>query len=170
MKSYFQIKTGMMPTQGYHYLWCLTPAQLFSMFTLTKYESINILLRQTKHFTCGCDRCKDPTEMGTYLGSVKCTECGNFVCPGDDECGGGLCNCKPSMSQEEMYQVSEWFCAKILNLNFLILVAREMWDSGQKVDPKFWLCDMGQLGQETREHAANPQLHFQSVQREIFGT
>ncbi|EAT40226.1 AAEL008032-PA [Aedes aegypti] len=26
----------------------------------------------SKHFLCGCDRCLDPTEMGTYLGALKC--------------------------------------------------------------------------------------------------
>ncbi|XP_035780820.1 SET domain-containing protein SmydA-8-like [Anopheles albimanus] len=26
----------------------------------------------SKHFLCACDRCKDPTEYGTYLGALKC--------------------------------------------------------------------------------------------------
>ena len=26
-------------------------------------------------FTCGCQRCNDPTEMGTFLSAVRCTEC-----------------------------------------------------------------------------------------------
>ena len=71
-----------------------------------------IYFRQTKHFTCGCARCKDPTEMGTYLGSIKCTECGDCVSPGD-HCSGGLCKCNPSMSQEEIYQVNISFYIKI---------------------------------------------------------
>ncbi|XP_058834483.1 SET domain-containing protein SmydA-8-like [Topomyia yanbarensis] len=26
----------------------------------------------SKHFLCGCERCRDPTELGTYLGALKC--------------------------------------------------------------------------------------------------
>ena len=37
---------------------------------------------QTKHFTCGCDRCRDPSELDTHLGSVLCPECGATITPG----------------------------------------------------------------------------------------
>ena len=37
---------------------------------------------QTKHFTCGCERCSDPSELDTHLGSVLCTECGLTLAPG----------------------------------------------------------------------------------------
>lgn len=37
---------------------------------------------QTKHFTCGCERCLDPSELGTHLGSVLCSECGVTMDPG----------------------------------------------------------------------------------------
>lgn len=32
-------------------------------------------LKRVKYFDCLCDRCKDPTEFGTYAGSIYCTEC-----------------------------------------------------------------------------------------------
>ncbi|KAI5638482.1 MYND finger domain-containing protein [Phthorimaea operculella] len=32
-------------------------------------------LRSSKCFDCECDRCKDPTEFGTYLGSIYCSHC-----------------------------------------------------------------------------------------------
>ena len=32
-------------------------------------------LRSSKGFTCGCGRCHDPSEGGTYMGGVKCTKC-----------------------------------------------------------------------------------------------
>ena len=38
---------------------------------------------QTKHFTCGCERCRDPSELGTHLGSVLCPECGLTLAPGN---------------------------------------------------------------------------------------
>lgn len=33
-------------------------------------------LRVSKQFTCTCQRCADPTEMGTFMGSPKCSGCG----------------------------------------------------------------------------------------------
>ncbi|XP_045131510.1 uncharacterized protein LOC123516301 [Portunus trituberculatus] len=32
-------------------------------------------LRSTKYFTCGCKRCKDPTELKTFTSALKCSEC-----------------------------------------------------------------------------------------------
>lgn len=32
-------------------------------------------LRATKYFTCGCKRCKDPTELNTFTSAIKCSEC-----------------------------------------------------------------------------------------------
>lgn len=33
-------------------------------------------LRVSKQFTCTCQRCADPTELGTFMGSSKCPGCG----------------------------------------------------------------------------------------------
>lgn len=32
-------------------------------------------LSRVKYFDCLCDRCKDPTEFGTYAGSIYCSDC-----------------------------------------------------------------------------------------------
>lgn len=32
-------------------------------------------LKQAKHFDCTCRRCSDPTEFGTYAGSIYCSQC-----------------------------------------------------------------------------------------------
>jgi len=37
------------------------------------------IFRQTKHFQCCCPRCRDPTEIGTYLTSVLCPVCKGVV-------------------------------------------------------------------------------------------
>ncbi|KAF6204066.1 hypothetical protein GE061_002406 [Apolygus lucorum] len=34
-------------------------------------------LRCSKYFECDCDRCKDPTELGSHLSSIKCPSCDN---------------------------------------------------------------------------------------------
>lgn len=45
-------------------------------------------LLETKYFECRCDRCKDPTEMGTHLSAMRClgsesTPCGGTQLPVD---------------------------------------------------------------------------------------
>ncbi|XP_058834417.1 SET domain-containing protein SmydA-8-like [Topomyia yanbarensis] len=37
-------------------------------------------LRKGKYFICSCMRCEDPTELGTHLSSVTCTECKEGLC------------------------------------------------------------------------------------------
>ncbi|RZB39816.1 zf-MYND and/or SET domain containing protein [Asbolus verrucosus] len=32
-------------------------------------------LKMSKHFDCVCERCKDPTELGSYAGAIYCTRC-----------------------------------------------------------------------------------------------
>jgi hypothetical protein len=29
-------------------------------------------LAATKYFTCRCERCVDPTELGTYISGIRC--------------------------------------------------------------------------------------------------
>lgn len=41
-------------------------------------------LYEGKHFSCACNRCSDPTELGTHMSSLKCSKCDNgIVCPLD---------------------------------------------------------------------------------------
>lgn len=53
-----------------------------------------------KYFTCKCERCMDPTELGTHLSSLKCL--------GDigKDCGGTLLPTNP------IDITTEWFCDK----------------------------------------------------------
>ncbi|XP_050434775.1 SET domain-containing protein SmydA-8-like [Adelges cooleyi] len=46
-------------------------------------------LKAAKCFDCACDRCTDPTEFGTHLGSAVCSDCGGYVAPDRVECSGG---------------------------------------------------------------------------------
>ncbi|XP_031343387.1 SET domain-containing protein SmydA-8-like isoform X3 [Photinus pyralis] len=41
-------------------------------------------LRQTKHFSCVCFRCQDPTECGSNLCAINCTRCTGVVLPSYD--------------------------------------------------------------------------------------
>lgn len=37
-----------------------------------------LFLFERKFLRCYCDRCKDPTEFGTFVGGIYCTSCPNF--------------------------------------------------------------------------------------------
>ncbi|CAD6236824.1 GSCOCG00008250001-RA-CDS [Cotesia congregata] len=50
-------------------------------------------LLATKYFACHCERCKDPTELKSHLGTLKCT------------CGSGLVLPRDPLDLE-----TEWFC------------------------------------------------------------
>lgn len=36
-------------------------------------------LLESKHFSCACNRCSDPTELGTHMSSLKCSKCDNGI-------------------------------------------------------------------------------------------
>lgn len=50
-------------------------------------------LLATKYFQCSCDRCADPSELGSHLGTLKCP------------CGEGLVLAKDPLDEE-----TEWSC------------------------------------------------------------
>ncbi len=61
-------------------------------------------LLSSKYFSCRCERCRDPTELGTYLSALRCARCHHgWVLPddpvGDD--GGG--------------RVGQWSCDACLS-------------------------------------------------------
>lgn len=69
-------------------------------------------LREAKYFSCRCERCSDPTELGTYLSAMKCLGDGQSPCDGvhlpedplDDETDWACnkCTVKVSNSQVNM--------------------------------------------------------------------
>ena len=59
---------------------------------------------QTKHFTCGCVRCQDPSELGSHLSAALCPECGELVSP---EISDSDCKCRLHLSTEDIFQLFE---------------------------------------------------------------
>lgn len=67
-------------------------------------------LRETKYFNCQCRRCKDPTELGTYLSALRCigvddSPCGGIQLPIDpcDDKTEWACNkCTVKLSNDEV--------------------------------------------------------------------
>jgi len=62
-----------------------------------------LVFSQTKHFFCGCDRCRDPTEKGTFLSSLACSSCGENLSGSPPTCLG----CGESISVDREEQVLE---------------------------------------------------------------
>ncbi|XP_053681684.1 SET domain-containing protein SmydA-8 [Sabethes cyaneus] len=48
--------------------------QIFNNYSRTLWGTHHRIVQLcfSKHFLCGCRRCRDPTELGTYLGALKC--------------------------------------------------------------------------------------------------
>ncbi|KAG0727633.1 SET domain-containing protein SmydA-8, isoform A [Chionoecetes opilio] len=54
-------------------------------------------LRYGKFFDCACERCADPTELGTHFGALKCSQ------PG---CGGSIVSTDPLLATND----AAWAC------------------------------------------------------------
>ncbi|XP_049876365.1 SET domain-containing protein SmydA-8-like isoform X2 [Pectinophora gossypiella] len=67
-------------------------------------------LKDSKYFACKCQRCSDPTELGTYLSAMKCLGDGNNPCDGihfpedplDDESDWACNKCKVKVSSSQV--------------------------------------------------------------------
>ncbi|KAK5644162.1 hypothetical protein RI129_008007 [Pyrocoelia pectoralis] len=76
--------------------------ELFSSYTYALWPTLvrNEFLLESKYFQCKCERCSDPTEMGTHMSSLKCSDkCdGVLKCTSPLERGNWVCslctNCK----------------------------------------------------------------------------
>lgn len=58
--------------------------QLFMTYTyiLSGTRSRQDLLSKGKFFSCNCERCSDPTELGTHFSSILCRKCqGGVIVP-----------------------------------------------------------------------------------------
>lgn len=55
--------------------------QLYTTYTyiLSGTQARQEMLRKGKFFSCKCERCLDPTELGTHFSSILCRKCDNGV-------------------------------------------------------------------------------------------
>ncbi|KAL1497897.1 hypothetical protein ABEB36_008780 [Hypothenemus hampei] len=55
--------------------------ELFSSYTYSLWPTLvrREYLKENKYFDCSCERCSDPTELGTHMSSLKCQRCDNGV-------------------------------------------------------------------------------------------
>ncbi|XP_017782905.1 PREDICTED: protein msta [Nicrophorus vespilloides] len=68
-------------------------------------------LKQAKNFDCTCSRCEDPTEYGTFAGSIICTNCHNGLVVSEDPLdvkAGWKCDkCNHLLGHDELDSLNE---------------------------------------------------------------
>lgn len=57
-------------------------------------------LRETKYFSCSCNRCSDPTELESYLSALRC------IGTDEEQCGG------VQLADDPLNDNTEWSCSK----------------------------------------------------------
>jgi len=66
------------------------------------------MFRQTKHFKCACKRCLDPSELGSFVASIKCSECEGQVVDVEGTGSNWQCSkCNEAVEKERVDQVEE---------------------------------------------------------------
>lgn len=74
-------------------------------------------LKRFKHFDCACKRCGDPTEFGTYAGSIYCSQCRVFdrseACP-------------KMISEDPLDNDAQWRCEKC---DYIISGRQMLWNN-----------------------------------------
>nr|XP_021189756.2 SET domain-containing protein SmydA-8 [Helicoverpa armigera] len=63
-------------------------------------------LQTSKLFDCECERCKDPTELGTHLGNIYCSVCNNPFGPNTEWRGAMIVSTNP------LDETAPWKCEK----------------------------------------------------------
>ena len=76
-------------------------------------------LRQSKLFWCLCERCRDPTEFGSHLSTLKCPKCKqdsvlpfSFVSPASESVGNLKWECQLGMITIAIWR---WICISFHN-------------------------------------------------------
>ncbi|KAF5294904.1 hypothetical protein FQR65_LT10702 [Abscondita terminalis] len=82
--------------------------ELFSSYTYSLWPTIvrREHLGQSKYFHCSCNRCCDPTELGTHMSSLICTKCNIGVVTENTDSGNWDCPaCGYSIAADEVKQL-----------------------------------------------------------------
>ncbi|XP_037786222.1 SET domain-containing protein SmydA-8-like [Penaeus monodon] len=86
-------------------------------------------LRTTKYFKCVCNRCLDPTELGTDLSSLRCTKCSSgsiLPSPSPLSPDAWVCNaCEETLNIDEVEDYLKWTGEKLIALKEGSLQASE---------------------------------------------
>lgn len=95
-------------------------------------------LKDSKYFSCQCERCLDPTELGTYFSSLKCRKCNKGSMVSSKPTGNyywrynTLNLIRSTISDEE----AEWHCTscdRVLEADAMAIVTKVMQDDVGKI-------------------------------------
>lgn len=80
-------------------------AQLHSSYTYSMWPTLvrREFLKESKYFDCTCERCKDPTELQTHLGTLKCQKCDNGIITSSNPLG------NYSLFVVQLMELTVWF-------------------------------------------------------------
>ncbi|GBP55648.1 SET domain-containing protein SmydA-8, isoform A [Eumeta japonica] len=84
-------------------------------------------LKDTKYFSCKCERCSDPTELGTYLSAMKCLGDGNNPCDGihlpedplDDETDWACNKCSVKVNNSQVSMIISQMGEEVENVQMM---------------------------------------------------
>lgn len=88
-------------------------SELYSSYTFALWPTLvrREFLKESKFFECKCDRCSDPTELGTHMGSLKCSKCDNGTVISTDplsfDCAWKCSNCDYSTTAQDVRKIYE---------------------------------------------------------------
>lgn len=77
-------------------------------------------LKDSKYFSCQCERCLDPTELGTFFSSLKCRKCNK----------GSMVSSKPTDEEAEWHCTN---CDRVLEADAMAIVTKVMQDDVGKI-------------------------------------
>lgn len=77
------------------------------------------MLQEGKYFHCTCDRCEDPTELGSHMSTLLCPSCGGKGYLLKDKNNNKWCcqNCKHQQASEDIDKIIQKLQNDILQAN-----------------------------------------------------
>lgn len=108
-------------------------SQLYSSYTFALWPTLvrREFLKESKFFECKCSRCRDPTELGTHMSSLKCNNCENGTI----------------ISREPLNFDSDWKCSNC-DYSTTAQTVRKIYEVIQEeLDAVEWLADVKAIEQ-----------------------
>lgn len=101
--------------------------EMLTIFYSTRYALFGtlkriVLMEEIAHFQCKCTRCRDRTELGTFMSAVKCLECDrDYLLPED-----------PMQVQSE-WKCLNSFCGRTLSVSKIVCRVCEIEDYVERI-------------------------------------
>ncbi|KAG5674227.1 hypothetical protein PVAND_004207 [Polypedilum vanderplanki] len=120
-------------------------SQLFSCYTYTQKGTLDRQqhLMEGKYFQCHCERCLDPTELGTHFSSMKCSSClfGDVLSSNPlDSDANWICNkCSQENSAESIKEMLKALQGEIDNANSIEFLENSLEEYEHLLNPNHYI-------------------------------